>query len=474
MRAHTIYGPPGTGKTTEILSRVADIIKGGADESKVYFMSFTKAAAQEALSRVGGGRSNTFSTIHSLCYRLTKVNYQSVVDFAKLRELSRTTGVTITNRGVDEEDVGVGDLYLQIIGKAENLLVPYEEAYETSNRDGSYDEFIMFADTYKEWKKAYGYVDYNDMLFRTLGNNIKFSGTHLMVDEAQDLSPLQWKVVDRLIELANPEEVHVCGDDDQALYRWSGADPHGMHEFEKRYAAKRHVLSQSWRVPRRVHQVAQGIASSISRRVDKKYEPKDAEGEVNFGVDVRSLDLQHGENVMILGRTHSVLKDVEECMKDMQLPYNKNGGYSLWSNKYALAIRAVKKIQRREDPPDVEYRALVKAVVPHLRKGVEEGDYTRVRKNRWLDVVDIPYGMISYYESVDIELEPTITLSTIHGAKGKEADRVVLMTKLTPRIMEAMSSNDDNMDDEHRCFYVGVTRAKIRLDIIGEEDGYRI
>lgn len=474
MKAHTIFGPPGCGKTTEVLTRVSDIIKGGVDESGVYFMSFTKAAAQEALARVGGGKSNTFSTIHSLCYRLTKVHYQAVVDFAKLRELSKVTGVTITNRGVDEEDVGVGDVYLQVIGKAENLQIPYEEAYEASNRDGSYDEFTMFSRAYREWKKTYGYVDYNDMLIRTLGSGIKFSATHLMVDEAQDLSPLQWKVVDRLIALSNPKEVHVCGDDDQALYRWAGADPHGMHEFEKRYSASRHVLSQSWRVPKSVHRVAHGIASCITRRVDKRYEPKEEEGEVNFTVDVGSLDLVHGENTMILGRTHSVLKDAEEALRAMQLPYNKNGGYSMWSNKYAQSIRAVKKINRHEDPSDVEYRALLKTADPAYRPALEEGDYSRIRKLKWLDVVNVPYGMVQYYESVDVEQEPTITLSTIHGAKGKEADRVVLMTKLTPRIVESMNRNDENADDEHRVFYVGVTRAKFKLDIVGDEDGYRI
>lgn len=474
MQAYTIFGPPGTGKTTEILTRVSNIIKGGADEAGVFFMSFTKAAAQEALSRVGHGRSNTFSTIHSLCYRLTRVNYNAVVDFAKLRELASVTGVTITNRGVDEEDVGVGDIYLQIIGKAENLLVSYEEAYETSNRDGSYDEFIMFAQAYNEWKKTYGYVDFNDMLSRTLGPGIKFSASHLMIDEAQDLSPLQWKVIDRLIGLANPDEVHACGDDDQALYRWAGADPHGLHEFEKRYNATRHVLSQSWRVPRRVHHVAHKIADCITRRVDKKYEPKDAEGEVNFGVDLQALDLRHGENTMVLGRTHSVLKEVEDVMKAMQLPYTKNGGYSLWSNRYAQSIRAVKKTQRREDPSDAEYKALLKTVNPRHRQSVEEGDYSVFRKLSWLDILDVPYNMISYYEAVDIELEPTITLSTIHGAKGKEADRVVLMTKLTPRIVDSMNRNNESADDEHRVFYVGVTRAKQQLDIIGDSDGYQV
>jgi superfamily I DNA/RNA helicase len=85
--------------------------------------------------------------------------------------------------------------------------------------------------------------------------------------------------------------------------------------------------------------------------------------------------------------------------------------------------------------------------------------------------------MVNYYANVDIEAEPKVSLSTIHAAKGKESDRVVLSTELTPRIAESLAKAPD---EEIRVFYVAVTRAKHRLDIInsgefdiiGDSNGY--
>ena len=474
MKTYTVFGPPGTGKTTEMLRRVKGMVDSGVPESGINFMSFTKAAAQEALSRVGASRSDNFSTIHSLCYRLTKVNHNAVVDYKKLGELSKITNVVITCRGIDEDDLGDGDLYLQIIGKASNLRVSNEEAYETSERPGSYGGFMMFAKAYNEWKKAYGYVDYNDMLERVLGKNIKFGGTHLVIDEAQDLSPLQWMVINRLIELASPQEVHVCGDDDQALYRWAGADPHGMDKFELQYGSSRHVLAQSWRVPNSVHRVADNVLGRISRRVEKEYKPRNEEGIVERSFDFDMLKFPAGEDTMILGRTHSILKDVEETLRNNKVLFSKNGGrQSLYNNIYANSIRGIAKVRDDKALSDVEYKSLLRTIRNPVIKGeVEAGDYSSLKKYWWVGILDIPYHLSEYYNNVDVTKTPTVTISTIHGAKGREADRVVLLTRLTPRIQESLSDGAISADDEHRVFYVGVTRAKNKLSIIQDYEGY--
>lgn len=475
MKAFAVYGPPGTGKTTEMLGRIEAISKKYAPAG-VYFMSFTKAAAQEALGRVGLSRSDNFSTIHSLCYRLTRVNHASVVDLRKLKQLSELTGVRITGgRGDDDDGLSDGDLYLQTINRADNSLISLEEAYEMSGSPGVFDEFIMFSNSYNEWKKAYGYIDFNDMLRRVLGNGIKFGATHLVIDEAQDLSPLQWAVINRLIELSNPKEVHISGDDDQCLYAWSGANPSGMSEFEDSYSASRTVLSQSWRIPRSVHGVAHGVINRVSRRVDKEYKSKSEEGEIAWYVDSHGLDITHGEDTMILGRTHSALIAVENRLKEQCIPYEKTGGVSLFNNRFAHSIRACIRLARGNYRlKDVEYNSLLKTLSSPVDRGmVESGDYSTIASERWYNLLNIPYSLMSYYENVDIEAEPTIRVSTIHASKGKEADRVILLTSLTNRITEAMTTTR-GADDEHRCMYVGVTRAKSKLDIISDDEGYQI
>jgi superfamily I DNA/RNA helicase len=349
-----------------------------------------------------------------------------------------------------------------------------EEAYETSERPGSYGGFMIFAKAYREWKSAYGYVDYNDMLERVLGKNIKFGGTHMVIDEAQDLSPLQWEVIDRLIELASPKEVHVCGDDDQALYRWAGADPHGMDKFESKYGASRHVLAQSWRVPRSVHEVANDVLCRISRRVPKEYTPRDAVGSVEKTFDFDSTRFTEGEDTMILGRTHSILRDVEESLRHKRVLFTKRGGRNgLYTNIYAQSIRAIAKVKDDRAISDIEYKSLLKAIKNSVVRGeVEAGDYSSLKKYRYQSLIDIPYHLSEYYNYVDVTKTPTVTLSTIHGAKGRESDRVVLLTKLTPRIQESLAGGAFSADDEHRVFYVGVTRAKQTLNIIQDYEGY--
>jgi superfamily I DNA/RNA helicase len=86
-------------------------------------------------------------------------------------------------------------------------------------------------------------------------------------------------------------------------------------------------------------------------------------------------------------------------------------------------------------------------------------------------VVNIPSMLARYYENVDVTIKPQIKLSTIHSAKGREADRVILDTALTRRITNEMA---DDPSGEARVFYVGVTRAKHRLDIVHSTNGYQL
>jgi hypothetical protein len=220
--------------------------------------------------------------------------------------------------------------------------------------------------------------------------------------------------------------------------------------------------------------VAHDVISRVSRRVDKEYKPKSEEGEVSWASDSYSIGLTHGEDTMVIGRTHSALGPMEKMLKEECVPYVKTGGVSLFNNRFAHSIRGCEKIRRGETLKDIEYSSLLKTLASRDDVGmVESGDYSVLTKHHWSDLLNIPYSLLSYYEGVDIDAEPTIRLSTIHAAKGKEADRVILLTALTGRIMESMSTVR-GADDEHRCMYVGVTRAKSKLDIISDDEGYQI
>lgn len=473
MLAYSVYGAPGCGKTTEVLERLESFKRGGVNPSKIGFMSFTKTAAAEALDRLGMTKSDNVSTIHSLCYRLNKINRNSVVDIKKLRDFSSQVGVPITGRSPDEE-AAEGDQYLHVISYAENMMVPYEEAYYDSERPGSYDMFMAFTESYLKWKQASYFIDYNDMLKLTIMNRVKYNASHIIIDEAQDLSRLQWSVVHRLIEVANPEEVHIAGDDDQQLFRWSGAEDHGMQRFETKYSASRKILPKSWRLSKSVHRVAESVINRVQVRTVKKFDDRGEEGEVRRYGDVTSMEFEPGADVLILGRTHHILRGAEEELRSRMVAYTKlTGAPSPYDGKYADAIRAWDRAAGGGLPDDnlKQFSALKSLLPAYHRDAVMAGDFKFFKKEKWWGVLDVPPQMVEYYRNVDLHAPAAVKLSTIHGAKGREASHVILLTDMTDRVIESMEKDPDA---EHRVFYVGVTRARDRLDIIGDGSGYNI
>ena len=72
---------------------------------------------------------------------------------------------------------------------------------------------------------------------------------YLFVDEAQDLSAHQWQVIDMIQEVAKPIETYIAGDDDQAIFRWAGADIEHFIAMAKNDANTIIPLTQSYRIP---------------------------------------------------------------------------------------------------------------------------------------------------------------------------------------------------------------------------------
>ena len=114
--------------------------------------------------------------------------------------------------------------------------------------------------------------------------------------------------------VSKPIETYVAGDDDQAIFRWAGADIEHFIAMANNDANTIIPLTQSYRVPKSVHTLATKMAQSISNRIEKQYNPRDDEGErkvLNFRPLNKSLDT--GE-WLILCRTHEIVKQVCESL----------------------------------------------------------------------------------------------------------------------------------------------------------------
>ena len=431
-------------------------------------MSFTRAAASEALSRLGLKKSNNVSTIHAMAFRHLGLKQAQVVDPGKLREFSTVVGVPVIGKSPeDDEERSDGDAYLDILNLARNTYVDPSEVYDVSERPGTRAEFNMFNRAYTEWKKTYGYYDFTDMLERAATHSFRADAEVVFVDEAQDLSPLQWAVVDRLCRKAH--EVHIAGDDDQAIYAWSGADPHGMARFTDKHKGTNHVLSLSYRLPVSVHERSQSLIRRIQLRVDKEFKSRGHPGEVRHHGTINSVQLEHGRDTLLLGRTHSVLREVEQMLIERRIPYLRESGRpGLYQNKYASAVRAYRKLQAGELLTESERSAIFAAATPETRRTMEA---VKIPQSPFYVALDIPARVVDFYTDADLSVTPTIRLSTIHAAKGHEADQVVLLTDMTSRVIQ---STEKNPDDECRVFYVGMTRSKDALDIVEGHNGYKL
>lgn len=472
MEVEVIYGPPGTGKTSELLKRIRGLCDSGVVESDICFISFTKAAAKEMADRAGLSKAN-ISTIHSLAYRTLSLSKDQIIGREELKQFTKITGFEFTGANPEEQEfIGVGDFYLSLYSLYRNLLHEHpKQTFNISSREGSLKEFEFFVRKYDEFKAAFGVFDFTDMLREALGDDAP-DFEYIFIDEAQDLSPLQWKLVEHWTRWV--PNVCIAGDDDQALYKWGGADPAGMFNFARKYGANSIVLGQSYRVPSEVHKLATGVVTNIRNRVDKKYLPKSESGVVRKFDSAFTLPIpKHGDDILFLYRNHSLREDFEQILIDNGLPYVIDSGKpGYFHSPLARAVRLFKTaIRDFERVGRVLMRGneenLLSRFCPGYKNHIQEGDFSFVSGRSWVKFLIGPIEQTRYLEQVDADnnlfVKPTIHMSTIHGSKGREAERVVLLNALGGRSLDTFMTDPDS---EIRNFYVGITRSKNILDIV--------
>jgi DNA helicase-2/ATP-dependent DNA helicase PcrA len=471
-----IYGPPGTGKSSEIMRRVTLARESGVAEERIGLVSYTKAAAHELARRAGVKPGSNISTLHSYAFRLLGLIREQVVDYSKLKEFSRVSGIETTGSSTfSDQPLGPGDHCLAVYDHWRATLgLSLEQSFKMVGYQTDFSLMHYFREAYERWKHQYGYVDYADMLALALGAEPPDLDI-LFLDEAQDFSPAQWRLINHWLPHIN--ELVFALDDDQTLYEFNGATPLGALEFERQFNSTRQVLNQSWRLPSNIKQLAEQVIGMVHNRVPKDYQPVRTGGQLFYYAGIEAVyDLNDREDTLILYRNHSLRKDIEKHLQNRGLPYYiDNGRPGPLQNSIAQAIRAWQNARDRcsqgrgQEPLDpIHLRALKKAVRYGYRYELERGDYQIIGTKPWDQVFDLSRESSAYYQRLQqrygSELPPTkIHLSTIHGAKGREADRVILI--------DGMSTlTADNyfrwVDPEVRCFYVGVTRSKQRLDIV--------
>lgn len=486
-RIEKVFGPPGTGKTTYLLSVVDRELDAGVSSARIGYFSFTRKAANEARDRaiLKFPHLNIktdfpyFRTLHSLAFHALAVKADLIMQPEHYREFAAQAGIEINVTAEEDVDLSKADNpILNEINLARIRGKDLRQHYNDSNLDIEWYHFEFVERTYRHYKRSKDLLDFTDLLEMAVNEPDRLPSLEvLIVDEAQDLSRLQWQLVEILASKA--KRVFLAGDDDQAVFTWAGADVKSFLSF----GGTIRVLDQSYRVPSAVHRLADKIVHRIHERQAKQWSARDFEGTVWTYRRFEDVTLDDGQ-WLILASTNYLLNPVGEWLKAQGLLYERSGVPSIGPT----ILKAVTTWERLRKGY-AQFGADIKAMYRYLDSGtVARGFKTFKGEDNepfTIEALQKDHGLLAapvWHEALSkiahdkrdylismlrrgtkLSEDSRIRLSTIHGAKGGEADNVLLLMDLSTKFAKDMQRNGD---DVNRLFYVGVTRAKKSLHLV--------
>lgn len=500
-KTRIIVGPPGTGKTTALIGMPEDVdgpegvvekaLKDGVRPSEIGFISFTKKAAEEGKARACAKfklqpeNLPHFRTLHSMAFKYLGMRRDQVVSWAHLRELGKKLGMEFKGRGeVAEDDVygmNSADRMLFLEGLARNIKQPLKQVWSDAFEDSiDWFELERFAQAFIAFKRSRMLFDFTDILerFSLSAPSTLPKFKLLIIDEAQDLSALQWECVDLLSR--NAEQVYVAGDDDQAIYKWSGADIDRFVTLEGDVK----VLDQSYRIPSSVFTLAESLSARISKRRSKVWSSRTEVGAVNWFNDVEEVDMSKG-TWLLLARNGYMLDNLENWCLGQGLSFHSVNRDPLKSPAL-YAIRTWENLRRGRDEsaehvlevlkymnPTKDLHHLIgrlKVSEPSRQVGLPELTHAGLGTTAiWHEALvkisprERDFFIAARRRGEPLLKEPRINISTIHGSKGGQADHVLLLTDMSYRCHTNMQNN---FDDEIRVWYVAATRCRQTLNMV--------
>ena len=487
-----ILGPPGTGKTTYLLNKVQEEMADGIHPTRIAYVSFTRKAATEAVVRAQDRFNSSrddfpfFRTLHSLAFQQLGVTRQQVMSARQYIQLGEALGLSFSSYMNFEEGIPVsnkdGDQVLFITAMARATLRSLEEQFKAYQEgEVGWWQLQRFADTLAAYKRDTGMIDFADMLDLFTTQCQPLDVDVAFIDEAQDLSRQQWRMARHAFQRA--KRVYVAGDDDQAIYRWSGADVDTFLELP----GDKHVLDQSYRLPRTVFDVCTNIVSRITRRYAKTWRPKDDTGRVSYLSTINDVEWEAG-TYLFLARNRYLLNDVEVFLRLTGMPYTV-GDRSAVDRKAVLAIQTWERLRLGKPQTGESVRNMyqyIRSGEGGIKRGFKklpgatDDEYLTMDQLRtdhgllspvviWHDALtaitaeDREFYVAARRRGERLTTAPRVHVSTVHGVKGGEADHVVVVPDMAARTFAGYCTAPE---DEHRVAYVACSRARQTLTLL--------
>lgn len=522
----------GTGKTRTITRRIAHLVAAGhVAPGQVLAVTFTSRAAGEmrarlrALDAAAGGVGTSAvqaMTFHAAARRQLAYFWPRVVGntgwdlldskFAVVAQAANRVGVST---GTDD----VRDLAGEIEWAKASLISPeaYPDAVAQISRDIPFDAAKVAAvyagyEALKARRDGTTLLDFDDLLLHTaaaietdvaVAQEFRDRYRCFVVDEYQDVTPLQQRVLDAW--LGDRDDLTVVGDANQTIYSFTGATPRYLLDFSRRfpdaavvrlerdYRSTPQVVSLANRViaaargrmaGSRLHLVGQrppGPAPTFAEHPDEVAEAASVAKNIKRLIESGTEPAE----IAVLYRINAQSEVYEEALTEAGIPFQVRGGEGFFSRQeIRQSLVALQRASER-DPDDAPLPQVVRAVLEPLGLTAEPPAGTKAR-DRW-------EALTALAELVDEEvaLRPTldlralvgelrqradarhppvvqgVTLASLHAAKGLEWDAVFLvgLADGTLPISHALSHGPDSeaVEEERRLLYVGITRARMHL-----------
>ncbi|RDI68830.1 ATP-dependent DNA helicase UvrD2 [Nocardia pseudobrasiliensis] len=527
----------GTGKTRTITHRIAHLVSAGhVRADQVLAVTFTARAAGELRSRLRGlglgGEANTVQarTFHAAALRQLRYFWPQIVGDVPWRLIDSKFPIVAqaANRaGLSTVTESVRDLAGEIEWAKASLVAPedYAAAVARYHREPPYDPRRV-ADVYSGYEELKQtpeglLLDFDDLLLHTAaaledypGVAEEFRGRYrcFVVDEYQDVTPLQQRVLDTW--LGDRDDLTVVGDANQTIYSFTGASPSFLLDFSRRFPEATVVrLERDYRSTPQVVSLANRVIGAargriagtrlalIGQRADgpepsfAEYDDEPAEAAAVAKAVARLIGTGvPAAEIAVLYRINAQSEAYEQALTEAEIPYQVRGGEGFFQRaEVRQAVQALRQTAVRDDLPDArgpELVTLVRAALARLGLTATEPSGAQARE-RWASLV----ALVQLTEELtahdeDLELSgllrelaaraesrhpPTVqgvTLASLHAAKGLEWDAVFLvgLADGTLPIQHVLGeggavSDEAALEEERRLLYVGVTRAREHLQL---------
>ena len=467
-----------THNTRRLIEEVSKELETRRPE-ELAFVTFTRKGAEEGLRRVCSKLMFEpedlpyFRTLHSLTFHA--LNLKGTQMFGRLdqRKFNKEFGYNVNRCEVDTGKVAPtrDSLYLDFYDMERSGALTSKQLAEADIEKAYYNQIVRNYEAYKAREEK---VDFFDCLIKYVENGEALPVKVAMIDEAQDITALQWKVIDKAFRKA--EKIIIAGDDKQSIYAYSGARPDFLIQLSKQFPVEH--LSKSYRIPYSVYKLSVAITNFIGEKTEQKAEPRMENGEgmimqlngleriLNFLDESCIKDDPDKTAWYILARNNCFLEEPKKVLEEALIPYWTAEGFFM-GGEIMKRLKDYEnfKMEGYRDPKKKEDFQRKFGIEDFTQPFTETNLFTEGRKWVYASYIE-KYGLKKLEEMC--KWNPQVLVSTIHHVKGGECQNCAIMLDTTRK---TKGNVFENIDEELRILYVGVTRAKENLFLIDSKNG---